>query len=342
MKNFDTRVYSISDFLEWESNEMLVLSPEFQRRSVWTVQAKSYLLDTIVTGKPMPKILMTQNLQGTRHSRVIIDGQQRLRAIIDYCNDQFSISKTHNKEFGGKYFSNLPEDVRNDVYKYELGVDVLFGISYEETLDIFARLNTYSVRLNKQELFNANYLGPFKQNVYQIGYEYVKYWLDNNVLTSQKVARMGEAELASDLLVVAVDGIQSNKQIEKYYKLFEDDESLKASFPKRVRQTINIIQDIYPNQDLKQSNYRRIHLFYSLYCAIYHSLFGIKNFTAPKVSDLKKKTRKARIVLDDLSAKYDNEHKSLEEFIDASRRGTTDPRRRQYRAEVICKYLAKV
>lgn len=41
MKNFDTRTYSISDFVEWDKNGLLELSPDFQRRSVWTDKAKS-------------------------------------------------------------------------------------------------------------------------------------------------------------------------------------------------------------------------------------------------------------------------------------------------------------
>ena len=53
MKNFDTRTYSINDFLEWFDNEQLELSPKFQRRSVWTDTARSYLMDTIVSGKPI-------------------------------------------------------------------------------------------------------------------------------------------------------------------------------------------------------------------------------------------------------------------------------------------------
>jgi len=65
-----------------------------------------------------------------------------------------SVSLT-TKSSAVSIFSSLPDSVKSDIYKYEIGVDVLFDMSYEETLDIFARLNTYSVRLNKQELFNA-------------------------------------------------------------------------------------------------------------------------------------------------------------------------------------------
>ncbi|MAY03193.1 MAG: hypothetical protein CMQ38_09500 [Gammaproteobacteria bacterium] len=341
MKNFDTRVYSIGDFLEWSTNGLLELSPDFQRRGVWTKQAKSYLMDTVITGKPMPKILMSQRMSSSRNTRVIIDGQQRLRAIIEYCTDDFAISKAHNEEYGGVKFSNLPSEIKADIYKYEIGVDVLFDMSYEETLDIFARLNTYSVRLNKQELFNAKYLGPFKQSAYKIGYRYVKYWVDSGVLTKAKVTRMGEAELASDILAAAIEGIQSNKTIEKIYSKYEDED---ADIRKYVQQSINVmdfILELYPAEELKQTNFRRVHIFYSLFCAIYHSMFGIVNLEADRLSGLRKKTGTVKVSLDDFSAKYDEETESLEKFIDASRRATTDTANRIYRAKVLSNVIAE-
>ena len=57
MKNFDSRTYSINDFIEWDDRGQLEISPKFQRRSVWSPQAKSYLIDTILKDKPLPKIL---------------------------------------------------------------------------------------------------------------------------------------------------------------------------------------------------------------------------------------------------------------------------------------------
>ena len=53
---FNTRNYSIRDFEEWDSRNELVLQPKFQRRDVWSDKARSYLIDTIVRGKPIPKI----------------------------------------------------------------------------------------------------------------------------------------------------------------------------------------------------------------------------------------------------------------------------------------------
>lgn len=149
MKNFDTRVYSISDFVEWEGNKLLNLSPDFQRRSVWPQKAKSYLIDTVIRGKPIPKILITQELEARRNIRVVVDGQQRLRAILEFIKGDFCISRAHNRDYAGYDFEMLPQDIKDDYLKYEIGVDLLYETPYEDRLDIFARLNTYTLELNK-------------------------------------------------------------------------------------------------------------------------------------------------------------------------------------------------
>src|SRR5438045_2613534 len=62
MDNWDiTRTqYRVSDFLSWQRAKSLVLSPSFQRRPVWKTGAKSYLVDTVVRGLPMPIIFLRE------------------------------------------------------------------------------------------------------------------------------------------------------------------------------------------------------------------------------------------------------------------------------------------
>ena len=90
MKNFDSRTYSINDFLEWEENSQLELSPKFQRRSVWNDTARSFLMDTIIEGKPIPKVFIRQKLnpQTRKSVREVVDGQQRLRAIFEFIKEE--------------------------------------------------------------------------------------------------------------------------------------------------------------------------------------------------------------------------------------------------------------
>src|SRR4051794_26478719 len=100
--------YRISDFLEWHKENKLVLNPTFQRGSVWPPAARSYLIDTILRELPMPKIYFrtTVDLLTKRTVREVVDGQQRLRAIIEFAGDKFVLSKVA-KEFQGKKYSTL-------------------------------------------------------------------------------------------------------------------------------------------------------------------------------------------------------------------------------------------
>ena len=57
MKSFDSRTYSINDFVEWDKQGQLELNPVFQRRAVWSDKAKSYLIDTIFVASRSPRFL---------------------------------------------------------------------------------------------------------------------------------------------------------------------------------------------------------------------------------------------------------------------------------------------
>lgn len=350
MKNFDTRAYNISDFVEWDSTSLLELSPQFQRRSVWTEKAKSYLIDTIIRGKPIPKVLITQTLTLGRNVRTVVDGQQRLRAILGFIKGDFKVSRAHNKEFAGKKFTDLSEEVQSEFLKYEIGVDMLFDLSFEDILDVFARLNTYSVKLNPQELLNAQYLGFFKQSAYQLGFKYVRYWMESGVLTEREVTRMAEAELSSDLLGVFLEGIQPKKSIPSFYKTYDDCEADVSQAEQKYDTVMSVIGELYPPDELKASNFSRVHFFYTLFCSVAHFLFGVSGLEdSPRVEVKKENMGILRSTLDEISARYDEvtakdavaPDDKYRAFIEASRRATTDQSSRVLRSAFVCELIAE-
>ncbi|CAM4122721.1 DUF262 domain-containing protein [Bordetella muralis] len=348
MKNFDTRAYNISDFVEWDATSLLELSPQFQRRSVWTEKAKSYLIDTIIRGKPIPKVLITQTLNLGRNVRTVVDGQQRLRAILSFIKGDFKISRAHNREFAGRRYAELPEEVQSEFLKYEIGVDMLFDLSFEDILDVFARLNTYSVKLNPQELLNAQYLGFFKQSAYHLGFRYVRYWIEGGVVSEKTVTRMAEAELSSDLLGALVEGVQSKKAIPNLYKKYDDDENVVARAEEQFDSVMAVIGEVYPTDELMVSNFARIHFFYSLFCSVAHCMFGIGGLEdAPRPALNQQNLGVLRSVLDEISARYDEvtakdavaPDDDYRAFIEASRRATTDLSSRKLRSTFICELI---
>ncbi|MGH7239182.1 MAG: DUF262 domain-containing protein, partial [Candidatus Saccharimonadales bacterium] len=185
MKSFDSRTYSINDFVEWDKQKQLELNPIFQRRPVWSDKAKSYLMDTILRGKPIPKIFIRQKINVTTKTstREVVDGQQRLRSILSFIKDGFVVSRRQNADYGGMHFSQLPEEIQAQVLSYEISVDLLINLPDAEVLDIFSRLNSYAIVLNEQERINATHFGSFKILADELGRKYYDYWTKQGILT---------------------------------------------------------------------------------------------------------------------------------------------------------------
>ena len=345
MKNFDSRTYSINDFIEWEERKQLEISPKFQRRSVWSPQAKSYLIDTILKEKPLPKIFIraTTDPKTKRTVREIVDGQQRMRTILSFIKDGFKISKIHNEEYGGLTYSELPEVVQTDFLKYEISVDLLLDLSDRDILDIFARLNTYSVSLNKQELFNAKYFGYFKQLVYSLSGDYYIFWIENRIFTDRKIMRMGEAELVTDLLIAIIDGIQSKKSADKYYQLYDEDFENRNEIKVKFKKIVNLIGNLFEGT-LADTNFRTVPNFYGLFVAFYHMNYGIPKLNVPRQQISEKDYPKVINCLDDINSLFEMEDipKSYLEFIKSTKDATTDVPARTTRCEFIANKLFEV
>lgn len=336
MENFQSRIYSINDFLEWNDRKQLEISPNFQRRSVWSPQAKSYLIATILQDKPLPKIFIRVSTDPKTRitKREVVDGQQRIRAILSFAEDGFTVSKIHSETYGGFRYSHLPEEVQSKFLKYELSVDLLQDLEDRDVLDIFARLNTYSISLNKQELLNAKYFGYFKQLVYRLSGDFYTFWLNNNVFTSRGISRMKEAELITDLMIVAVDGIQSKKNAEKYYKLYDEEFENREIVEKRVRKIINTIGNIFEDR-LVTSEFRSAPNFYGLFVALYHMQYGVPNFPAPRKTFNVEDYARISNCLDEIEHILEEKNTIYSEFIASTKDATTDVPARNTRCMFI-------
>lgn len=342
MKSFDSRVYSVGDYREWNASKQLVLSPRFQRRDVWTETARSYLMDTIIRGLPIPKVFIRQIIEPStgRSIREVVDGQQRLRTILSFVNDGFIIRRGHNSEFGGKFFSELDEDKQLELLGYEISTDLLVNLSDGQILDIFSRLNSHAVVLNEQEKINAGHFSDFKKLADALAHDHFEYWIQNKILREPQVVRMADVSLAADLLIAMCDGIQSKKQIRAYYAQFEKDfphdpDGLAAQF----QQTLAMISAIYTD-GLQNSEFRRIHLYYSLFTAVFHELFGLRGCDGERGNLLSDNLDRVRNRLDHVDEVFgDPDSEGLSEadrqFLSDSRRATTDASVRQRRTDYL-------
>ncbi len=212
LKKKSPKIVQINDILQWYENGELELSPKYQRNSVWNEKAKSYLMDTIIRGLPIPPVFMRQKIDVTTKKtyREIIDGQQRLRAITEYIQNRFPISKTHNELYGGMRYEDLDEETQEQILDYDIFVEVINEKEDPVIYDMFARLNTNNCVLNKQELRNSRYWGEFKVAAYNTAAEYRDIFYDNKIFSDKQFSRMEDVEFISILLNVFISGIDSD------------------------------------------------------------------------------------------------------------------------------------
>lgn len=281
LKKKTPRVIQINDIINWYNAEEINYSPKYQRNYVWNEKAKSYLIDTIVRGLPIPPIFMRQIIDVNTHKthREIIDGQQRIRAIIDFINDKFVISKMHNDLYGGMCYSDLDSETKAALLDYDIFVEIINETEDTIIYDMFARLNTNNCVLNNQELRNSKYWGEFKVASYNNAAEYRELFEENKIFTDKQFSRMIDVEFVSSLLNVVINGIEKetpkslDKLYEKYDKNFDEYTVIKAQFDK----TMNIIKNVYAYLNKNIVCFTSKNYFYTLFAFVFNQLYGLKN-----------------------------------------------------------------
>lgn len=294
--NIQKTFYKVADFVTWQKNNQLKLSPEFQRRSVWKSGAKSYLIDTIVRGMPIPIIFLRDkrtNVDQFEPLREVVDGQQRLRTVLsfvcpqqldDYSSerDNFTISKTHNGPIAGKKFSQLDDDTKRKILDYEFDTHILPSrMDDREIIQIFRRMNSTSFSVNKQELRNSEYFGEFKTSIYHLAAEQLQRWRRWGVFTEDNISRMQEVELTTEcvdmMLNQDISGKSANR-LDSLYSNYDEEFALRSEAEKRFRDVMDSIDD-YFGINPKDFVLLKKTLFYTFFTFIYYKLFSLKALT---------------------------------------------------------------
>lgn len=142
------------------------LKPEFQRRITWDTKKRSKLIESFIMNIPVPPVFLYED---DFSSYVVMDGLQRISAIIDFYRDAYELNGLEEwAELNGRKYSQLPKKVREGIDRRQLSVITLLKESAEDitTADkmkkmVFERLNTGGVQLEDQEIRNALYAGKF-------------------------------------------------------------------------------------------------------------------------------------------------------------------------------------
>lgn len=149
---------------------------KYQRKLVWAVNEKEFLIDSISNGLPIPLILLA-NISSDNYE--IIDGLQRLNAIFSFIENRFTYKEKYfdvnqfsrARQIGEKGFFEIKTDnlldptICADILDYQLAITVYPNAEETEITDIFGRINSGGKQLSNQEKRQAGMLDLFSNSV---------------------------------------------------------------------------------------------------------------------------------------------------------------------------------
>lgn len=152
----------VKSLLDDIRSKALIVNPEFQRRDVWDRTRKSRLIESLLLNIPIPVLFLAEDKDGTR---VVVDGQQRLRAVEQFEAGQFPLGGLQvlpalNKK---RWVDLSPRQARIILNRALRCIVISASSDPNLRFEVFERLNTSGVSLNDQELRNSIYRGSFNR-----------------------------------------------------------------------------------------------------------------------------------------------------------------------------------
>lgn len=269
MDRIEYQTTIIQDILNDAKEGKINLTPWYQRRSVWTRPQKAYLLNTIFEKKPVPSLYVRHSLDLEKEKSIkeIVDGQQRVRSIIEYANGDFPARHpNHPKPLT---YNNLTKTEKEIFRMTSLSVGVLMGATDSDVIDMFGRLNSVNKTLNPQEKRNARFSGEFKQFCLETAAQRVQLWRDLNIFSANDISRMSEVQFVSELIINLMNGLSdySVPVIDRTYEQFDEEFERREEIAKRFDAVFSKIVSL-PQTVITDTIFSRQPLFFTLFIVL--------------------------------------------------------------------------
>ncbi len=344
------QTYTISDFIEWNDKNQLILSPDFQRGSVWTTSAKVFLIDTILNDFPMPPVYFRTKIDLANQTTVreVVDGQQRLRAILEFASGKFRLS-TKSPDFNGLVYDDLLPERQEQFLSYKLPVVQLLNATDSDVLEVFARLNSYSVKVTPAELRHAEYSEPVKWAIYNATRDWSTLWNDYRLVSLRDSVRLRNTSIMAEMFMIIDSGFDNGGEtvITKYYR---DHKVENEEYFDKIRNHVDsIINELLDNaaEKFSDTTFFDAPNFLALFAAIAYLngtiagsrvAEGVEEYSAKGIDWVK-----AQTTLAEISQAFDEEDSNASvyaQFVNASRSSTHRVLSRRLRFHVLARALA--
>lgn len=291
---------TISNFYEQFQLKKYKMDPPYQRdMNVWSIEQKSFLIDTIFKNFPIPPIFLEQKINPNTGitNYDVIDGKQRLTTIIGFIDNEVPIPKEFgndiygNKKLNGMYFNDIKElaktdeevkKVLADFWAYSLSIEYIENPDAKIVDNIFDRLNREGSRLNAQELRKAQYYDSLLYN------DIVEYRNDKfiGILTAKlNKNRLEDVGFLTELFLMTIKNNIFDGNENSIDKIFSDTvEEYDQELSERVKEKFEKIKNVVKGWNIDYSKYS-IEGVSHLYAIWYIALYLLENDLVVDIED---------------------------------------------------------
>lgn len=165
---------TIETLYKYYKSDKLIVNRRYQRKLVWTVEEKEAFIDSLSIDYPVPLFLVAEVTYKGNQVYEIIDGMQRLNAIMDFLEGQFPL---HGKFFNMDSVASikllkdrgklkirgevLDADLSSKIAGYSLPFSVTTINDPKVIDDIFKRINSSGKHLSPHEIRQAGATNQF-------------------------------------------------------------------------------------------------------------------------------------------------------------------------------------
>lgn len=211
--------------------------PDWQREEVWDIERKQCLIDSILRGWKLPKFYFVKS-SGDEYE--VVDGQQRLSAIFEFCSNELSLSAESAKRFGGSLYRDLAQKVADQFDDLEIEYDAIEEATEEEQKEFFQRVQA-GLPLTSSEKLNAVHS---KLRDYCRAISKHAFFKDTVAITD---TRYSHFDIAAKVATVEVEGLETGLRFEDIKKVFESQRNFSATsaVAKRIRAALDLLHNAF-------------------------------------------------------------------------------------------------
>jgi hypothetical protein len=338
--------FTVADYCAAMRRGEIVVNQNYQRSDqVWPQVARSYLIETILKGFPVPKLYLYQvtDVRSRKTLKEIVDGQQRSAAIYDFYNDEFKLPKSaENEDVRGKKYSELDDEYKHKFLDYPIGVDLFVNTTPSEVVEVFRRMNSYTAPLNPEEHRHASWQGKFKWFINGLADRLEAIFLATGVFKEKQLVRMADNKLLTELCDSFLYGIRTTnkKTLDDLYESRDDEFPEQDDLLERILSAFKAFREMEP---VHNTALAKPHMAYSLIQAIAHMTKPFPKlerlFASPRIKMLNLNAALPRLTALAEAVENGEETGKFAKFVDASTEKTNVKANRETRFKAFCRAL---